>query len=249
MQLQKIGTLIKEERMKKGMSQVELAKCLQVSVAAVSKWETGKNIPDIFNVEKIAQILDIPAHELLGIDSSGDTADGEEKTEDTADTEEKTEDTAEAEEKSEDTADGEEKSEDTAEAEGIPASKSALVPHKPASSRISSKIMWFGILCAALAGFVVGGILFWKTKISVQPKTAIVMNYHEDTVYGPACHIVLVYEGELTDDFLNRQAAVFRKEYPEYFREVDAIVLLYYQKYDIRTDMGRPADYTVLILR
>ena len=53
------GTLIKELREKKGLTQTELAKELAVSDKAVSKWETGKGYPDISLLEPIAKAFGI----------------------------------------------------------------------------------------------------------------------------------------------------------------------------------------------
>ena len=63
------GTLIKELREKKGLTQTELAKELAVSDKAVSKWETGKGYPDISLLEPIAKAFGISVTELL----AGDT--------------------------------------------------------------------------------------------------------------------------------------------------------------------------------
>lgn len=60
-----IGKLIKARRMEKGLSQKQLAELIQVSLATVSKWETGVNLPDILILDKIARELDIPLTDLL----------------------------------------------------------------------------------------------------------------------------------------------------------------------------------------
>lgn len=59
------GELIKQLREKKKMTQVELAKLLNVSDKTVSKWETGKGYPDITLIEPIAKALGISVIELL----------------------------------------------------------------------------------------------------------------------------------------------------------------------------------------
>ena len=60
---QKIALLRKE----KGWTQADIAKHLNVSSAAVSKWERGLNFPDLTQVEPLSELLGIPAAELLGI--------------------------------------------------------------------------------------------------------------------------------------------------------------------------------------
>lgn len=52
-------------RKEKGMTQKELASKLNVSDKAVSRWETGKNYPDIETLKKLAELLDITINDLL----------------------------------------------------------------------------------------------------------------------------------------------------------------------------------------
>lgn len=61
-----LGALIRLKRKEKGMKQKDLAGALYVTVSAVNKWETGKNYPDLQNLYKISQLLDIPIAKLLG---------------------------------------------------------------------------------------------------------------------------------------------------------------------------------------
>ena len=52
-----IGKIIKENRIKKNLTQEELGKLVFVSKQAVSKWESGRTMPDIETFEKLAEIL------------------------------------------------------------------------------------------------------------------------------------------------------------------------------------------------
>lgn len=61
----KTGNLIKERRTEKGLTQKELAEKLNVSTAAVSKWENGKGFPDISILESLSNELDISITELI----------------------------------------------------------------------------------------------------------------------------------------------------------------------------------------
>ena len=65
MDIIKTGNLIKELRTEKGLTQKELAKKLNVSTAAVSKWENGKGFPDISILEKLSSELEISITELV----------------------------------------------------------------------------------------------------------------------------------------------------------------------------------------
>ena len=59
------GGAIKSLREKKGFTQKQLAERILVSDKAVSKWETGKGLPDITLLEPLAQALGVSVAELL----------------------------------------------------------------------------------------------------------------------------------------------------------------------------------------
>ena len=61
----KTGALIAQMRKEKGLTQRELAERVYVSVQAVSKWELGKNFPDLSLMEPLSDILDLTVSELL----------------------------------------------------------------------------------------------------------------------------------------------------------------------------------------
>lgn len=59
------GAAIKALREKKKLTQKQLADRVMVSDKAVSKWETGKGLPDITLLEPLAQALGVSVAELL----------------------------------------------------------------------------------------------------------------------------------------------------------------------------------------
>ena len=59
------GAAIRELRLQKNMTQLQLAEKLNVSDKAVSKWETGKGYPDITLLESIADAFGISVTELI----------------------------------------------------------------------------------------------------------------------------------------------------------------------------------------
>ncbi len=59
------GSVIKELREKKHLTQAELAEKLSVSDKTVSKWETGKGYPDITLLEPIAEAFSVSITELM----------------------------------------------------------------------------------------------------------------------------------------------------------------------------------------
>ena len=62
------GNIIKALRERKGITQKQLADMLIVSDKTVSKWETGKGLPDISLIEPLAIALGVSVAELLSGD-------------------------------------------------------------------------------------------------------------------------------------------------------------------------------------
>lgn len=59
------GNLIRTLREQQGITQKQLAHRLSISDKAVSKWETGRGLPDISILPELAQALHISVAELL----------------------------------------------------------------------------------------------------------------------------------------------------------------------------------------
>ena len=57
---------LKDERLKKGLTQTELAKTLFLGQTSVSKYESGKQIPEMPTLQKIADFFDVSIDYLLG---------------------------------------------------------------------------------------------------------------------------------------------------------------------------------------
>ena len=78
----KIGKFISSKRKEAGLTQVQLAEKLNVTDRAVSKWETGRSLPDASIMLELCSILKITVNDLL----SGEVVDMDnykEKTEET----------------------------------------------------------------------------------------------------------------------------------------------------------------------
>lgn len=65
MDAKKTGKYISDNRKKQGLSQKELAKKLNVTDKAISKWERGLSFPDISMLIPISEILEISLYDLL----------------------------------------------------------------------------------------------------------------------------------------------------------------------------------------
>ena len=65
MDYEKIGTFILNLRKEKNMTQQELADKLHVTDKAVSKWETGRGMPDIETIKNLGKLFNVTEKELL----------------------------------------------------------------------------------------------------------------------------------------------------------------------------------------
>ena len=65
MDLEKVGSFIRDKRKAKNLTQLELAEKIFVSEKTISKWETGKGFPDTSLIVPLCEVLEISANELL----------------------------------------------------------------------------------------------------------------------------------------------------------------------------------------
>lgn len=62
---EKFGRRLKELRAKKGLSQQQLADMLPVSRVSIAMYESGKRLPDVGTLSRLAACLDVESAELL----------------------------------------------------------------------------------------------------------------------------------------------------------------------------------------
>ncbi len=65
MDQKKIGAFIAQCRKEKNMTQTQLAGRLEITSQAVSKWETGRGMPDVALLQPLCDALDISLNELF----------------------------------------------------------------------------------------------------------------------------------------------------------------------------------------
>ena len=61
----KIGRFIADRRKMASMTQLQLAEKLNITDRAISKWETGKSLPDSSIMLELCNVLDITVNDLL----------------------------------------------------------------------------------------------------------------------------------------------------------------------------------------
>ena len=62
---EKTGLIIKNARIKKGLTQKQLADAISVTDKAVCKWETGHGCPDITLLSQLSKVLEIDIQSIL----------------------------------------------------------------------------------------------------------------------------------------------------------------------------------------
>ena len=72
---EKLGEIIARLRKEKGMTQDDLARELNISYQAVSKWENGVSSPDISNIKALAQLFGVSIDTLFGLELLTDKSD------------------------------------------------------------------------------------------------------------------------------------------------------------------------------
>ncbi len=70
-----LGQTIKKLRNQRNMTQEQLAEYLNVSISAVSQWESGKTVPDITTVISLANFFDISLDALFNRSNTGKESD------------------------------------------------------------------------------------------------------------------------------------------------------------------------------
>lgn len=69
----RIAQKIKEARIARNMTQMNLADAMEVSYQAVSNWERGNSMPDIAKLGQLCEILQIRLDQLLGTEEEANT--------------------------------------------------------------------------------------------------------------------------------------------------------------------------------
>ena len=162
-------------RKKNGLSQKELAERLSVSTSAVSKWENGKNLPDMMMLSRIADILQVSCDELHSPEKTLEKLDNPEFQKRNVEEGDK------------------ENTDNTGENE-----ESEPEPQKKNYGRIVRMSFLIGILAIAAGMFLI--YMAGHRKPAFQQ---IGTRYIDDPLWGRVYEIAYVVDGEMTNDSIN----------------------------------------------
>lgn len=175
MQKEEFGKLLVILRKKNGLSQKELAERLSVSTSAVSKWENGKNLPDMMMLSRIADILQVSCDELHNPEKTLEKLDNPEFQKRNVEEGDK------------------ENTDNTGENE-----ESEPEPQKKNYGRIVRMSFLIGILAIAAGMFLI--YMAGHRKPAFQQ---IGTRYIDDPLWGRVYEIAYVVDGEMTNDSIN----------------------------------------------
>ncbi len=65
MSAKETGSFLSELRVQKGLKQKEVAEAIHVSDKAISRWETGRGIPDINSLQNLSDFYEVSINEIL----------------------------------------------------------------------------------------------------------------------------------------------------------------------------------------
>lgn len=249
-----LGVLIRLKRKEKGLNQKDFAAALNVSAAAVNKWENGKNYPDLQNLEAISALLDIPVTEMLG-GNLPSPAQKPEADNITSEPDSRSPTQGEAppapampslpEVPVPQPADITESSdiaipdiEDTNFVEitntAVPQPEKASEPPPAKGKRTRLKIAAY-----LLTLLFVGIVVVWWMVVGAQsriPSFTVCDSYYGDYEGENAYYVITEFSSEPTADDLLNYTEIIREKYGKHFSAVNQIVIIYVQDY---------TDYTV----
>ena len=175
MQKETFGKLLMILRKKNGLSQKYLAESLSVSISAVSKWENGKNLPDMMMLSSIADILQVSCDELHNPEKTLEKLDNPEFQKRNVEEGDK------------------ENTDNTGENE-----ESEPEPQKKNYGRIVRMSFLIGILA-----IVAGMFLIYMAGHRKPAFQQIGTRYIDDPLWGRVYEIAYVVDGEMTNDSIN----------------------------------------------
>ena len=222
MQKEAFGKLLIILRKEKGLSQKEMAERLSVSTSAVSKWENGKNLPDMIMISSIADILQVSCDELHN----------PEKT---------LEKLANPELKRKDIEEGDKENKDKTEEN----EESGAQLKKKKYGRIVRNSLLVGILA-----IVAGMFLIYMTGHRKPTFQQMGTRYIDDPLWGRVYEIAVVVNGktdfELMSTYMEEVESLMKEKQD---LETDTVKITYFEKEENALKWEEPESYSYIFLK
>ena len=199
-----IGSNIREQRRRRGLTQKQLAEQLFVSSSAVSKWEMNEAIPDIHMVMQLADIFQISVAELLGKEEKAEL-----HVEDTI---------------------AEQKVFETEPDESNESDKQPITPKKRPCKylKILIPIVIIAILGCIAFCFVKSNTFSCRIVDEFYDDTS------NHWGYNPIYHIVVEYNAEFDLEDATAYSMEIRADYEHWFEKAEVILITYFEEYTDR---------------
>lgn len=210
---------IAELRKERNMTQKELADSLFVSKSTVSKWENNVAVPDIYMMEKMAEVFQVSVEELLYTDTRTKNVPEQEKVESN-------------DRKSDNT-----KSESTQEGNCI--SSISRKVHK-------APIITLGLIVILLAGML---IYHNNKPFHPRIVDEFYDYDPEYDAYGSVYNVVVVYSGKANARIKMDYGESLYKDYEKYFDSVDSIRISFWKEKPEREEVYQGESYIFLLPR
>lgn len=198
---EQFGILLAFLRKEKGISQKEMADRLSVSVSAVSKWEHGKNLPDMTILSSIADILQVSCDDLHHPEKTLERL-------------------ADPKFQKMDAEEGDKQNTDKRET----SKESETETPKNRHSRIVGVSFGMGILVIVAGVFLV--YMLGCRKVNFQQACT---RYIEDSTWGKVYEIAYVVDGEMTNDSINTHLDEVRETLSQEIIDTHIVKIVYYK--------------------
>ena len=206
-----IGSNIRDQRKKRGMTQRQLAEQLFVSASTVSKWEMKEAIPDIHMVMQLADIFQISVSELLGTEKKASEECADETLEGCVDK--------------------------TSEKEALAVAEANVIAEELAELAEKRLCKYLKMLIPIVIIAILGCIAFSFIRSTIF-SCRIVDEFYDDTSnhwgYNPIYHIAVEYNGVYSAEAGMEYTMEIREDYEQWFEKVEVILITYFEEYTDR---------------
>ena len=219
-----IGSNIREQRRRRGLTQKQLAEQLFVSASAVSKWEMNEAIPDIHMVMQLAEMFQISVSELLGTEDQADEKCADETLEVCVDK--------------------------TSEEEALAVAEDNVIAEELADLPEKRQLKYLKIMIPIVIIAILGCIAFSFIR-NTTFSCRIVDEFYDDISnhwgYNPIYHIVVEYNGTYSAEAGMEYAMAIKADCEHWFDKAEVIIITYFEEYTDR-DAVLEAEFQSFLL-